>query len=111
MKVKSLERRYFESKDRGRMCLTIMREMVNDIETLSEKRHVKTLSGVINVIKEKDNQWRAFARRVFRVNPDGFYLTLKNHFITTGNEEDWKKIEPELKTPDGTWKPRKEGEE
>lgn len=73
MKAKELADQY----KRGRMTLQeVCHNMIVETKTLAENRGVKTDAGLAAIIREMDDKWRAFARKVDGTNPDGFKLAL-----------------------------------
>ena len=58
----------------------VVYEFVDEIEYLSEQRHITTTSGLKSIIKELNQKWNAIARMSNGIlKKDGFINFIKSH--------------------------------
>lgn len=69
MKAKDYAKKYFESSDRKDTIVEISRFFLLEIESLSDMRNIKTVTGLVPVCKELDKKWKKFAQLVNKKLP------------------------------------------
>lgn len=56
----------------------MFKEFTNECNEEVAKRNIKRDSAVLSILDEFDKKWKAVARGIENVNPDGFYLIWKD---------------------------------
>lgn len=69
--------RLAEGSDSAQTLIGIARQFIDEVESLCKDRHAVSDAAFIAVLKEQDKKWRAFARLVPDVKPDGFIACVK----------------------------------
>lgn len=50
----------------------IITSFVNEVKELAKVRKAVSNAAIASIVKEQDDKWRAFARQVEGIDPDGF---------------------------------------
>lgn len=83
MKAKEYARLYKSSLARGVEARTITGEIairfLKEMADLTKSRGIKTRPGVIGLMNELDQKWKAFCRLTLDHKPDGFEMIIKKH--------------------------------
>ena len=78
MKAKEYADRYL--KDPSDITLWgVGKDIWDETKALIKSRHAQTDAALWSILNEQDRKWRAFARLVKDINPDGYRLLIQKY--------------------------------
>jgi len=72
LKYEPLFRNCEDPEQRSILFTQLFKEFMIDVDALKESRHITTRSGLISLLNEASQKWRALAALVPTIKPEGF---------------------------------------
>ena len=87
MKAADMAKRFNEATDKDKVVRDILFDEIKSTNTVALTRGVKTNAGLLAVLKETDERWKAFCRLCPVVKPTAFKVGL--HIAVPSSKELW----------------------
>jgi len=78
MKAKEYAKRYIDAGRTNQALGAVWLDMIKEFETIANVRHASSNEAGVAIMREIEQKWKAFARIIGEINPDGFRDMLKH---------------------------------